>query len=230
MAGRQPWQVRRRAPQLADLRPADPADLELTDESRLADLAVPDVDLSGRSARLLEIDGCQLTGARLASARLPKLSVFDSRLERCDLANAICSDATLTRVEMRGSRLTGASFVQASLRHVLLADCTAEMLSLRFSTAIGLEVLDCRLRGADFTSADLRGTRFVRCDLGDADFSSAQASGCRFIDCGWEQARGITSLAGATVVSSSPYDLLTFAAVLAGSVGITLSDSEASEK
>lgn len=217
--------VRRQAPRLPVLREA-PGDLDVLDETGLEGLAIADLELSGRSARLVEFDGCELTGARLATATLRKLSILDCRLARCDLANATCPDAALTRVEVRGSRLTGAAFAQASLRHVLFADCAADMLSLRLSAAMGLELVDCRLRSADFTSADLRGARFVRCDLREADFSLSQVSGSHFVDCVWEGVRGVTSLSGAVVVSSSPYDLIAFAEVMAGGLGITLRDAE----
>ena len=49
-----------------------------------------------------------------------------------------------------------------------------------------------------------------------------EAADATFVDCTWDGARGLTSLAGATVAASSPIDALTFTSVVTTAVGITL--------
>ena len=63
---------------------------------------------------------------------------------------------------------------------------------------------------------------FRGCDLTGAEFSQVKARGAVFVDCTWDGARGLASLAGATVASSSPIDTLAFTSAVTAATGITL--------
>lgn len=214
-------------PRLADVLGAAvlPRD-DLTDDALLRELRFDGLDLSARTARLVEVESCRLVGSSFAGSALDKLQVLDSVLEHCDLANLHLSSAALTRVELTGCRATGLVASGSLLRNVTLRDCIADLSAFRFATFTKVEIVDCRLHGADFVSADLTGATFRRCDLSRADLSQAQARGAVFVDCVWDGVRGVTSLAGATVVHGSPMDAHAFMLATAGSLGITIGDPE----
>ncbi len=194
------------------------------DDALLRELRGADLDLAVAEARLVDVEACVFTTCALAGSRIAKLSVSDTVLERCDLANVDVTEAAFSRVEVIGSRLTGARFGSASLRHVLFADCVADISSFRFATGLALEFVDCGLQGADFSSADLRGATFRGCDLTGVDFSLAQAGGALFVNCTWGENVGVTSLVGATVADASPVDTLAFTTALATGLGVALAD------
>ncbi len=174
----------------------------------------------------MDIEGCRLTGCTFARSRLDKLTVSDSVLQRCDVANVELSHGAMTRVEITASRLTGLAAPDAAWRHVLVRDCLADFSSFRFASFTSVEFVDCRLHSADFVGADLTGASFRRCDLTRAEFSQVKAANASFIDCTWDGIRGISSLAGATIVNSSPIDALTFTGAMAQALHITLGDPD----
>ncbi len=214
----------------ADVRPALPESLDtavlprddILDDAFLRALRFEGLDLSTRTARLVDIDGCHLVGTSLAGGTLERLTVIDSVLDRCDLANLALSHSSLRRVELTGCRATGLVASGTSLRNVTWRDCTANLSAFRFATFTKVRLVDCRLQGADFVSADLTGATFRRCDLSRAELSQVKAHGAVFVDCSWDGVRGVTSLAGATVVHTSPLDAHAFMLATAGSLGITV--------
>ncbi|MFC9690069.1 pentapeptide repeat-containing protein [Kribbella sp. NPDC056951] len=194
----------------------------IEDETRLLDLGLEDVDLSDLEAEHLEIGGCRLTRGKLAGSDLEKLILVDSELLHCDVANARWSDAAVTRVAIVSSRMTGFAGPGTSLQHTTVRDSLLDYASFRFAKFQRVELSDCRLQNADFVSADLTGAVFRQCDLSGAEFSQVKAAGAVFVDCTWDGAKGLSSLAGATVAASSPIDTLTFATAVTQAAGITL--------
>jgi uncharacterized protein YjbI with pentapeptide repeats len=217
--------VRRVAPRLTTPgRPGTLPDDDIVDDALLRGLSWSDADLTDRTARLVDIEECRLTGCRLAGSDIEKLTITDSELVRCDLANVTLREAALNRVVLDGCRLTGAVWSAATLRHVGFVDCVGDLSSFRFTSCLALTFVDCRLHRADFGSTDLRGARFERCDLTGVDFSQVSADKAVFLDCTWEGVRGIANLSGAVVANASPMETLTFTARMAGALGITLAD------
>jgi uncharacterized protein YjbI with pentapeptide repeats len=209
------------APRLrTQLEPAAPDEVE--DEERLLDLDLTDVDLSDHEAEHVEIGGCRLTRSKLAGTDLEKLIVVDTEITQCDLANSRWSDATLTRVAITGSRMIGFAGPGAVLQHVTIRDSVLDFASFRFAKFVKAELTDCRLQSADLISADLTGTVFRRCDLSGVEFSQVKAAKAVFVDCTWDGAKGLSSLAGATVAAASPIDTLTFTSAVTVAAGITL--------
>lgn len=199
---------------------------DLVDEALLSELVLVEADFAGRSARLVDIEGCRLTGCTFAGSHLDKLTISDSILDRCDIANVDLPHGAMTRVEVTSSRLTGLAAPDAAWRHVLVRDCLADLSSFRFASFTSVELVNCRLQGADFVGADLTGAVFRRCDLTRAEFSQVKAAKTTFVDCTWDGIRGISSLAGATIVNSSPIDALTFTVAMAQALHITLGDPD----
>lgn len=199
---------------------------DLTDDGLRRALGYDGLDLSARTARLVDIVGCRLVSTSLAGSTVERLSVLDSVFERCDLANLSLSSSSLTRVELTGCRATGLVASGALLRNVTVRGCTADLSAYRFATFTNVEVVDCRLQGADFIGADLRGATFRRCDLTRAELSQVKARGAVFVDCVWDGVRGVPSLAGATVAHGSPLDASAFMLATACSLGIVIADPD----
>lgn len=209
------------APRLrTQLESAVPTEVE--DEERLLDLGLEDVDLSDVEAEHVEIGGCRLTRCKLAGSELEKLILVDTELTQCDLANSRWADAALTRVAIGGSRMIGFAASGASFQHVTVRDTVLDFASFRFTKFLKVEFADCRLQSADFVSADLTGATFRNCDLSGVEFSQVKASKAVFVDCLWEGAKGLASLAGATVAAASPIDTLAFTSAVTVASGITL--------
>jgi len=209
------------APRLrAQLESAVPEAVE--DEERLLDLDLQDVDLSDLEAEHVEIGGCRLARSKLAGSDLEKLILVDTELTQCDLANSRWSDAALTRVAIAGARMIGFAGPGAVLQHVTIRDTVLDFASFRFAKFVKVELTDCRLQNADFVSADLTGAVFRRCDLSGVEFSQVKAAKAVFVDCTWDGAKGLASLAGATVAASSPIDTLAFTSAVTVAAGITL--------
>jgi len=206
------------------LRQAALPDDDLVDEAVLAELRYDALDLSARRARLVDVEGCRFGDASLAAANLDKVTVRDTVFDRCDLANLTLAHSSLTRTEVVGSRATGLVLSGATLRQVLFRDCLADFSVWRFAAFARVDLVDCRLQGADFVSADLSGAVFRRCDLTRAELSQVRARGATFVDCTWDGVRGVSSLAGATIVHGSPLDAHAFMVATAGSLGIRLGD------
>ena len=211
------------APRLrAQLDSSSPSPADIDDEERLLDLALEDVDLSDLVAEHVEISGCRVTRCKLAGSDLDKLILVDTELSQCDVANARWADAAVTRVAITSSRLTGFAGPGMSIQHATIRDSVLDFGSFRFAKFLKVEFSDCRFQNADFVSADLSGTVFRDCDFTGAEFSQVKAKGAVFVEGTWEGARGLTSLAGATVASSSPIDTLAFTSAVTVATGITL--------
>ncbi len=207
------------APRMASL-----PDDDLVDEALLGGLRLEALDLPARHARLVDVEGCRFVDTGLAGGRFDKMTVVDTVFDRCDLANVTLTHSSLARTELTGCRATGLVLSGANLRHVLMRDCLADLSVFRFATFAHVVLVDCRLQGSDFVSADLSGAVFRRCDLTRAELSQVKARGATFIDCTWDGVRGVSSLAGATIVHGSPLDAHAFMVATAGSLGIKLGD------
>jgi uncharacterized protein YjbI with pentapeptide repeats len=206
----------------AQLESAAPGRDDIDDEERLLDLVLEDVDLSDLEAEHVEVSGCRLTRCKLAGSDLDKLILVDTELAQCDIANARWADAALTRVAISASRMIGFAGSGASFQHTTVRDSVLDFGSFRFAKFLKVEFTDCRLQNADFVSADLSGATFRRCDLSGVEFSQVKAAKAVFVDCTWEGAKGLASLAGATVAATSPIDTLAFTSAVTVASGITL--------
>jgi uncharacterized protein YjbI with pentapeptide repeats len=209
---------------------ASPTPDDVEDEDRLLDLALDDVDLSDVEAEHVELSGCRLTRCKLAGSDLDKLILVDTELSQCDVANARWPDAVVTRLAITSSRLTGFAGPGMSVQHATIRDSVLDFASFRFAKFVKVEFADCRFHGADFVSADLGGTVFRGCDFTDAEFSQVKAKGATFVDCGWEGAKGLVSLAGATVAASSVIDTLAFTSAVTVATGIALTHPDELEE
>ena len=216
------------APRIPDrLTPAALPTDDLTDDALLRALSLDRLDLAGRSARLVDIEGCRLTRTSLHACTLEKLTLSDCVLDDCDLANLRTVDSSWHRSLVRRTRLTGWDATGATLRQLRLEDCTAALASLRFAVLDRVELVACNLSQADLTEADLRGARFEGCDLTGAQFHNARMRDAVLVGCRLDGVQGVASFAGATITAQ---DVLSLTYALADALDITIADDDAGER
>lgn len=184
------------------------------------DVEYLNTDLSGLDLEVVEIDSARLSRTNLAASRFQRLSITNSVIEGCDLANVNAAESSLIRSEVSDGRLTGFTWTGGHCRDTKFLRCQMKLASFRFSRFKPQVVFsECDLASANFQNADLTGVRFVKCDLTGAQFSNAKMPGTRFADCALLNIVGVTSFDGAIVESSDIYAL---AHSLAGALGITI--------
>src|SRR5437660_10314884 len=93
-------------------------DHDLDDEGTYRGLDFLDLEMTGREARSVELDGCHLKGTDLSGSVLDKAAFVDCLFENCSLANVHASDASLRRVRMSVARMTGFQWINGALRDV----------------------------------------------------------------------------------------------------------------
>lgn len=206
-----------------DLTEAQMPGDDLADDALLRALHFTQQQLDGRTAYLVDIEGCRFERTSMHGCTLEKLTMSDCLVEDCDLANLRLVDSSWHRCAVRRTRLTGWDFAGGTLRHVRLEDCAASLLSLRFAVCHQAEFVNCNLSRADLTDANLHGARFEGCDLTGAQFHGANMQGARLVGCRLDGVLGIQSLAGATI---APHDLLSLTYSLAGALDIAIAEEE----
>lgn len=192
---------------------------DFEDESVYRGLGFYDLVLAGREAESVEFDGCEFRRGDLSRVVLERPVFSGCDLDGSDLANARMHRATIKDTRLHGVRMTGFSFVDGSLRAVIVTDSRADMASFRFSKLRHVSFERCNLSRADFTNADIAGVQFVGCNLAGAQFSQAKMAGARFTECDLEGIGGVTSFAGAIVAST---DLIPLTQALARGLGIVI--------
>ncbi len=141
-----------------DVEAPEPAERSVVDAEIGAD-----EEVLGKS-----FERCRAAGA----VRVRRLR--DVTLRACDLANLVCIDLGVTRVELRDCRLTGIDVSGATLRDVRCVDCQIG-LARAFGTRLERCWFEnCDLRESDFDGATLAGVVFRGCDLRQARFASSR--------------------------------------------------------
>lgn len=199
---------------------------DLTDDALLRSLHFRGSDLRGRSARLVDVEGCHLDQVGLADTMLEKVTISDCVIDGCDLANSRFGEASMFRTVLRQTRLTGWDVSGGVLRHVRFESCTGGLASLRFARLEQVEFVGCSLTQVDFHGAGLEGALFDDCDLTGAQLSHAQMRGARLVSCRLDGVQGVESLAGTTIAA---HDVLALAYALAGALDITIADTTAED-
>ncbi|MDQ3340200.1 MAG: pentapeptide repeat-containing protein [Myxococcota bacterium] len=142
-------------------------------------------DATGAKAELFELDGCDLTSAKLPGATL-------SEAKKCNLTSASLEKASL-REELVDCDFTGAKLDESNWHIVKVKRCNFTGSSLR-----GASLDDCEIKACNFTRADFRDAvvmatsfdfEFEDCDLREADFRNAELVRCVFKNCKLDRAR-----------------------------------------
>lgn len=149
------------------------------------------------------IRGCYIDRAALMSAKLPKLRIFNTVIEKANLANGDWEESNLERVQILGSRLTGLKIADGIIQDVHIQNSRLDLCEFRFSHFKNVIFENCVLNDSDFLNANLENVEFVGCDLQNAQFSQAKLkqvdmSGSKIdgIKMSADQLRGLTIDAG----------------------------------
>ncbi len=201
-------------------------DHDITDDAVLSGVDYAGVDLSGRRAELLDVEGCRFRDVRLGDGRWRRATLSDSVLESCDLANLELVDSGTQRVRIGGSRLTGLVASGCSVNNTAIVDGIADLSNWRFAKLDRVVFDGCRLIAADFTGSTLTNVTFVDCDLSGADMTQVGVKGVRISRCTLTGLRGVASLSGASI---DPLNLLDLTLDLAAALGITIEVTEGAE-
>lgn len=164
-------------------------------------LNLPNIHLEGADLSYTFIKRANFENAYMQRARLN-----NSYLENSSFVDANLEEASFMKADLRGSNfsqtnLTGTSFADSNLQNAIFmpASCKGTVFAgadlsgaglillcdhLNFRKAnlrkVKFSVFGSRMRGADFTEADLTETEFIRIDFSNANFKDAKLQGATF--------------------------------------------------
>lgn len=185
------------------------ADLTCAD---LADLDLSGVDLTGAWLEGANLQKTNLTGARLDGAVLAKANlgeaVFDrtslrranlgkarltwTRLDACDLEEAILDGADLRGAIVTRSRLRGADLMNLRVESARFSECDLRNLTFLHTSLAGLSFDACTLDGCNFIEVTLDDASFRRCRLDESAFVTCRGARTSFYEARLENARFVS--------------------------------------
>jgi hypothetical protein len=154
------------------------------------ELGSTDTGLTARAVLELEAHGWLFDGT-LRAAQLSGAKLAGARLERAVMPEATLAGADLTRANLSGAQLPGANFAEARLdaANLEMADLNGASLlhaRLRRADAALVQLRGAVLTGADLTDADLSQADLSQADLCGARLAGAQLRGARFDGARWD--------------------------------------------
>jgi uncharacterized protein YjbI with pentapeptide repeats len=136
----------------------------------------------GSGGRIQALSDLHRDGVSLAGVDVSGSFLSDFKLAHADLFGAVLDSAYLVNGDFQGSNCDLASFERARIQRVVFDDA-----SLRQTKFSGAEVLatfrECNLSGCRFDGS-LLASFFYRVEMANADFTNAQIQGTRFEVCG----------------------------------------------
>lgn len=145
---------------------------------RLGDARLDEINFESSN---LEMQGVDLSEARLPRAKLPGIDLSGAKLERAtlteaDLAEAALKGANMKSVDLQDSKLKGAVLVKADLTKSLLkrADLSGANLNgaiLEGAYLNNANLSNANLENANLRDADLRGVSLNETKLGGAKYN-----------------------------------------------------------
>ncbi len=188
-------------PRLPDAPATEPPELE--DHAEWRELELGGDDLSGGSAR-----GIELT---------------DVVLRNCNAANLTLLKGSLSRCAFTGCRMTGLALADCTLEDVRFTDCLIDLAAFGFTRFRRVIFTGCILRDADFSEARFESVRFHRCEMQSATFTGARFAKSEMRGCTLEGIRGIEGLKGVAMDWS---DVVGLAGTFAAALGIEVLDED----
>jgi len=135
------------------------------------------LDASAHAFDGLEFDTCIFRSCSFSGAALKRWHLTDCRFENCDLTAARLTGARLRGVKFLNSRAGGVNWAGASsLDDLSFEHCVLDHGVFSGAKLPRFSAVDCRVREADFSEADLRGAVFTTCDLLGSRFFGADLS------------------------------------------------------
>jgi uncharacterized protein YjbI with pentapeptide repeats len=144
---------------------------------RLEESLVQEIDLSGRKIPSIAacnsfFDRVSLSGCEISSFRL-----WDARLYKCDLSNAVLRGFEAIRVEFIECRLIGIRAIECRWQDVLIENCAMRYAQLNEGRIRSCEFKACHMEESDLRGTDLEGAIFAGVTLHRADLSGAKLRG-----------------------------------------------------
>ena len=136
-----------------------------------------ELDASAHALEDLEFDACVFKNCSFSGAALKRWRLIDCRFEDCDLTAARLTASRLRGVTFKNCRAGGVNWAGASsLDDLSFEHCVLDHGVFSGAKLPRLSAVDCRVREADFASADLRSAVFSRSDLRGSRFFGADLS------------------------------------------------------
>jgi uncharacterized protein YjbI with pentapeptide repeats len=153
--------------------------------------------LSGTAVVDVEFENCRFVTVDLSRTNWREVRLRQVRVGKCDLANALWSNASLESLEFDKCRGTGWQLLDAKVSEARFAGGKFNLAAFHGSTFRDCVWKNCDLREANFEGAtladivfrncDLRAARMPNCRLKNVDFRGSQLAGLQ-VDAG--QLRG----------------------------------------
>lgn len=126
-----------------------------------------------------EFERCRFAGLDLKGLRFAGRTFVDSTFQQCDLSLVELNGTSFRNVRFVDCKLVGARFdhCHAFLLSFRFERCNLELASFHGLRVKGTHFMQCRLREADLSSADLSHASFGECDLGGAIFEDTTLEG-----------------------------------------------------
>ncbi|MEA2575592.1 MAG: hypothetical protein QOH93_2890 [Chloroflexia bacterium] len=140
-------------------------------------VALSQSDLSWQEAGYARFESGIFAQVSLNDTHFRGLTLIDTRLDGCDMANADWRQCEFTRVELLGCRMHGFMAGESRLQDVLFKGCKGKFAFFRSANLKWVRFEKCDLTEADFHGADLSGVVFAGCDLTGCDMKEAKLSG-----------------------------------------------------
>jgi uncharacterized protein YjbI with pentapeptide repeats len=169
-----------------------------------------------------DIKDLWLSQTRIVALELDRPELLDVRLDDCDISGLNATDFVARRVHMSGTRMRGVMFAKGQFEDSVIANCTTDELSFRFTKLKRVIFRDCDLSGADFYSTTFEHVTIEGCDLQRAQFDAATSICLTITNCQLAGVSGITGLRGALLDAS---DLPAMSIALAREIGIKVHDN-----
>jgi uncharacterized protein YjbI with pentapeptide repeats len=133
---------------------------------------------AGRAFEGLEFDSCVFRDCDLSKAALKRWRLVDCRFEHCDLTAARLTASRLRGTRFENCRAGGVNWAGATtLDDVFFHHCLLDHGMFNGAKLPRFCAVDCRLREADFSDAELHGADLTRSDLAAARFAGADLTG-----------------------------------------------------
>jgi uncharacterized protein YjbI with pentapeptide repeats len=147
--------------------------IEIDEQTSIEDALVTGMTAADDPFEGLTMSGCRLSGVELTGATLRNVTLVDVRLEDCELSGTTFDFATFERVRFERCRMSGFVAPQLEARHTTFSECRMDQAWFRLADLERCSFEDCDLSDADFYTARVAASRFVRTRLDGSEWSAA---------------------------------------------------------
>jgi fluoroquinolone resistance protein len=124
-------------------------------------------------------ENCSFNGCDFSNQHFSGSDFIDTHFQNCNFSMAKFSDTGLKNVSFKGCKLTGVDLSKCKdfLFSADFENCILDYLSLHKKKNKKAKFINCSIKGADLTEADLAECIFQNCDLESATFDRTVLTG-----------------------------------------------------